>query len=258
MVDKEQKVVDMVFKQKLEQQQKLKKLRRKRRRKRFMIFAMVSSLFAFYIFTDFSKPQVISVKGNQIISKDEILSNAKVDLDSYILLSNPLLLKYRLNKHPLISDVSVHTSFLKRMITINVEEVQVFGYRQDSESANLILFDGSNKDLTADLYRFLPNLLYVSGYEELEDQKRLVESFANVDSTVMSQISELHQSSVSYDDKLLEIWMNDGNKVYTSYQSVDRLNYYFDILVNLDVNNGCIYIDELSGEAYSQPCPDSE
>lgn len=254
MVRNESEVVDMVFKQKLEQQQRIKKLRRKRRRRRFIVIMTIVGLVSFYFFTDFSKPHIISVKGNQIVGKDEILSTANINLDSNLIYANPLLIKSRLKKHPMISSVSVNSSLFSRIINIDVKEIEVFGYRQDTEGANLILFDGTSKELTNDLYKFLPNLLYVEGFSEVEDQKRLVESFSNVDSTVMAQISELHQTAVSYDEKLLEIWMNDGNKVYTSFQTVDRLNYYFEIIVNLDNNNRCIYIDELSGEAYSQPC----
>lgn len=256
MVEKDPKVVDMVFKQKLEQQQAIRKQKRKKRRRKFITFLIVVSTLSFYFLTDLSKPQAINVRGNQILTKDEVLQSANINLDSYLVVANPLVIKYKLRKHPLITNVSSNFSLFKRIINIEVEEVKLFGYRLNSESSELILFDGTSIPLTEELYPFLSDLIYVEGFSEPEDQKRLVESFNYLDDAVKNQISELHQTSVSYDDKLLEIRMDDGNKVYTSFQTVAQLNYYFDIIKVLDRENKCLFIDELSGEAYAQKCPE--
>ena len=256
MVEKDPKVVDMVFKQKLEQQQALRKRRKKKRRKKFLTVLIVMSLFSLYFLTELSKPQAINVRGNQVLSKDEVLKTADLSLDSYLVLANPIVLKYRLKKHPIITDVSINHSIFKRVINLDVKEIDLFGYRQNESGSTLILFDGSSIELTPDLYPFLEDLIYINGFEEEEDQKRLVESFRTLDETVKNQISELHQTSVSYDDKLIEIRMNKGNKVYTSFQSVERLNYYFDILPALASDESCLYIDEMSGEVYAKDCED--
>lgn len=255
---KEEQVVDLVFKQKLEQQNRIKQRKKKRRNRRLFTFLTIVSLISFYLISDLSKPKAIIVSGNNILSKEEVIKAANINSDTKLLLANPFLMKKSLRKHPFISNTTVDTSLISRKINIEVNELEIFGYRQTTDETSMILSDGEAMTLTPDYYSFLANLIYVDGFTDLEDQQRLVKSFSEVDVAVLSQVSEIHQTSVSYDDKLLEILMNDGNKVYTSFQTVERLNYYFDIILSLSANNSCIYFDELSQEAYSQKCPLSE
>lgn len=254
MVNRNEDVADLIFKQKFEAQAKLKKQLRRRKLKRMLVVLLISFLMFFYFATDISKVKYINIYNNQVVAKSEIKKFLNLSLDSRLIINNPLLVKYKLLKHPLIKDAKVSFSLFKRNLNIEVFEIEVFAYRQSSDSAKLIMSDGSEVNLTSDFYPLLANLIYIEGFKDEADQIRLVESFIKLNSDVKNQISEIHQTSVSYDDKLLELRMNDGNKVYTSFQSVERLNYYFDIIINLRASNSCIYIDEMSGEAYSQPC----
>lgn len=253
MVDRQEELVDMVFKQKIENNKKIKRNRRRRFRRRLFRFLFIFGIISLYVFTDVSKPKVIQINGNKIISKEEILSTADISLNSNLLYANPILINHRLKKHPFITSVSTKSSPFTRIVSITIDELNLFGYRQ-SDNTYMILEDGSSEVLDSSLYHFLPDLIYVEGFDDIEDQQRLVASFQDVELTVLAQVSEIHQTSVSYDDKLLEIWMNDGNRFYTSFQTVDRLNYYFDIIKSLDTNNACLVVDEMSAEVYSQPC----
>lgn len=254
MVDREDNVVDLVFKQKLEQQAKIKKAKKRRKRKKISIFLLLILFVYLYWSTDISKPKIITVSGNYVLSKDEVLKTSELNLDDLMIISNPITIKRRLIKHPLINEVDVTWSPLKRYINVNIKEVDVFAYRQDSEGAMMLMFDGSHVDLDSDFYKFMPHLIYIEGFNEVENEKRLITSFQDLDRDIINQISEIHQKSVSFDDNYIELRMNDGNKVYTSFQTVARVNYYFDIITNLKASNTCIIIDEMSGEAYSQPC----
>lgn len=250
----DENVVDLVFKQKIEQQAKIKKIKAKRKRRKITIFLLVLIAGYLYWSTDVSKPKIISISNNYVLSKDEVIEQVDIDLDTMMLFANPLLIKHRLLKHPLIENVKVNWSLIDRNININIDEIDVFAYRQNVESATMLMFDGSHIQLSTDYYKFLPSLIFIEGFEAENLEKRLLESFLTLDSDVIGQISEIHQTSVSYDDNFIELRMNDGNKVYTSFQTVDRVNYYFDIVSNLKAANTCIIIDEMSGEAYSQPC----
>ena len=79
----------------------------------------------------------------------------------------------------------------------------------------------------------MPNLIFLEGFEDESVEKRLVESFQSLERDVINQISEIHQTKVSFDEHYIMIRMNDGNKIYTSFQTVDRLNFYFDIITKL-------------------------
>lgn len=254
----EDQTVDLVFKQKLEKQEKIKKAKRKRRNRKIITFLIIITVGVIYFNSDFSKPKAVIISGNNILSKDEVLDVAKVSDDSRLIMAQPFLIKRNLKSHPFVKNSSVSTSYFKRTIQIHIDELEIFAYRYKDDETYMILNDGSSEVLSSDLYQYLKDLIYITGFSEDEDQIRLAKSFAEVEESITSQISEIHQTSVSYDDKLLEILMNDGNKVYTSFQTVERLNYYFDIIMGLKASNSCIYIDELSGEAYSQNCSQNQ
>ncbi len=258
MVDSKDRVLDLVLKQKLDQKAKQKKLKAKRKRRKISIVILVLALGYLYWATDASKPKIISVSGNYVLSKDEVVLASDVDLSTMLIVANPLVIKSRLLKHPLIEDVKVNWSLVNRYVNIVIKEVAVFGYRQGDVSAKMLMLDGSHVELTADYYKFMPNLIFIEGFNEPSLEVRLIEAFKDLDRNVINQISEIHQKSVSFDDNYIELRMNDGNKVYTSFQTVTRLDYYFDIITNLKASNTCLIIDEMSGEVYSQPCIDVE
>ena len=52
--------------------------------------------------------------------------------------------------------------------------------------------------------------------------------------------------------------MQDGNRFFSSYYSMDVLNSYNSIVSNLNQSDACIFVDEMSKSAYTQPCPQSQ
>ena len=52
--------------------------------------------------------------------------------------------------------------------------------------------------------------------------------------------------------------MKDGNRLFTSYYSVDILNKYNGISSANKKVNACIYIDEFSKNAYTSICPEQQ
>lgn len=258
MVKKEEDVVDLVFKHKLEQKAKIKKAKKRKRRKKITIILIAVLSIYLYYSTDISKPKAITVSNNYILTKEEVINKSEIDLDTMLLIANPFYIKHNLKKDNLIKDVEVSWSPFKRLINIKVIEKDIFAYRQKSEEAHMILEDGSHLDLKSEYYKFLPNLIFLEGFEEEASEARLLESFDTLSDDVKNQVSEIHQQAVSFDDNYIEIRMNDGNKVYTSFQTVASLNFYFDIVKNLKSDNSCIIIDEMTSEAYSQACKEIE
>lgn len=256
MVENKDNVVDLVLKQKLEERKQHKRQIAKRRTIKISVIVLIIVFGFLYWSSNISKPKVISVSGNYVLSKDEIVKATDISLDTNLIIANPFLIKQRLLKHPLINDANISWSLFGRYININIKEVDVFAYRQKSDSATMLMLNGEHVELSSDFYKFMPNLIFLEGFEEPTIETRLIESFQNLDRDVINQISEIHHTEVSFDKNYIMIRMNDGNKVYTSFQTVGQLNFYFDIITNLKASNTCIIIDEMSGEAYSQPCED--
>lgn len=254
MVEDHDKVVDLVLKQKLEQKKRQRKNKTVKKIKKITLIVLLGLFSYFYYSSNVSKAKTINVSGNYVLSKDEVLNISKVNLNTRLILANPFIIKNRLKQHPLINDAKISSSLFSRYININVSEVDVFAYRYQNNEPIMLMLNGSRVKLLEDFYKFMPNLIFLEGFEDESVEKRLVESFQSLERDVINQISEIHQTKVSFDEHYIMIRMNDGNKIYTSFQTVDRLNFYFDIITKLKASNTCIIIDEMSGEAYSQPC----
>lgn len=255
--DKNPSSVDIILTKEKELQ------KRKKQRKRRKVITIVSVIFVIvavigvYLISDISKVKTVVVSGNVNLSKNTVLETTKVNESDLFLFVISEIVESDLEKNPFIKKATV-TKSLDRVVYIEIEEELVLGYRYSSDGAKLIFFDGTSIPLE-DKYLFvLPNIPYISGFEGTELEGRLIKGFSSLDIEIFSLIAEIQQYQVSYDDKLVRIRMQDGNQVFTSLNSIDSLNYYYEILRSLKVTNSCIYIDEISGSAYSQVCPEED
>jgi cell division protein FtsQ len=96
----------------------------------------------------------------------------------------------------------------------------------------------------------------ISGFDEEDLLNKLVSSFADVDDSIMIFISEIHQTSVSYDRALIRLVMSDGNQIFTEFAALDLINEYKLIVNQISPANKCIYFDALHRAYSSRPCED--
>jgi len=80
-------------------------------------------------------------------------------------------------------------------------------------------------------------------------------AFDDISMDVIKQMSEVTLHVESYDAEMLQILMSNDKYLFTSLQATTVLNSYFDLSKYLTASDECIYIDELSGHAYSKACP---
>lgn len=240
--------------------EKIKETRKKNRKEKakkilriIVVLSILVMITFMYLQTSISKIKTINVIGNSLLTKEEILTQAEIAINDYYVLQIPFVLENRLKKHYLIDDAKVKWH-LDRSITIEVTEEKSFGYRFD-DKPYIILRDNTMIEMDETNLHLLPHLPFIKGFDSDELQKELIESFSDVNEEMLLNVSEIHQFAKSYDDKMVRIYMNDGNQVFASFQSVYQLNHYYDILKLLNGYNNCIYIDELSKEAYTSDCP---
>ncbi|MFI3283829.1 MAG: FtsQ-type POTRA domain-containing protein [Erysipelotrichaceae bacterium] len=163
------------------------------------------------------------------------------------------LIEHQLEASPYIKSAEV-TKGSYNIIQIEITEEKIVGYHMD-DGFRLMLGSGEiieASDDFVDLIRYVP--LFV-GFEDDEVLSKVANYFSEVDSKIIENISEIQRYPVSYDENQLQILMRDGHYFFTSYFSLEVLNYYYDILPTLDPTQSCIAVEEINMVPYTTACP---
>ena len=178
----------------------------------------------------------IYIKGNRIISDDEILEMSSLNEYPSFLLTKKKEIKTSLKKNPYIKDVKISKKLGNR-IELEVEEYQVVALTKEEK---IILSNAKELDNIYEL-NDVPILI-----NEIENQKiyqNFARKFGQIDTDILRQISEIEYSPVSVDDERFLLYMNDGNLVYITLTKINKLNKYDRIKDQLSGQHGIIYLD---------------
>ncbi len=255
MDNKDLTSIDFFNKKIKKNRQKQQDLKRKRFKNISLTIIITITVVFIYLTSPIAKIAIINVSGTNYLDKNDIIKQSQLTNHDYLFLSWPQAITNRLLKHQLIAEAKVSLNFLKGQVNLEIKEKELFGYRYDSDEPEIILANHEILALNQDNLKLLPYLIYISGFNEENLLDRLLEGFQAVDDGVKAHISEIFQYQVSYDDSLIRIVLKDGNQVFTSFQTIAVLNYYFEIVKSLKVANACIFIDELSQQPYTSQCP---
>lgn len=230
----------------LAQKAKIRKRKRRRRILRTSVAVIVVLLIALYLSSDLSKVNTLIVQGNHYYSKEEILEIAQLDYDSSYILTNRFLVAYRLKKDDLIKESHVSKDW-KGNILIEVEEEKIVG-SLISDPSTLILA-GSESVIVKNSKNEL--LVRIGNFDSSQLEK-LSEGFKGLDLNILDMISEVHPYRTSYDDDMLQLIMQDGNRVTTTYNGIVLLNSYPQVLEKLQGTHVCLYADEFSNTIFKE------
>lgn len=227
----------------------VKKKKRKRRNKRIARFALLISLIVlvvFYLTSDMSKVKSLTVKNNIHYSDSQILELAGIDYDSNYILTNSFYVNYKLEKNSLIADAKLKKD-LHGGFTIYIEEEKVIGSLK--ENPQLLLIQGKGIENISNIS--LKSIPRIGAFTD-DQLLRLNKSFENVDSKVLTMISEILPHAETYNSEMVRIVMNDGNRITSSYEGISLINSYKKILPQLEGTHVCLFMDELSGNIIKQ------
>jgi len=138
-------------------------------------------------------------------------------------------------------------------VTIEVTEHRILGYKV-TDKISLLLQSGQLIPLKESQLDWIATVALISGFDEELQLKKLVDSFAAVDDSIMMFVSEIHQSPVSYDESLIRLIMSDGNQIFTDFAALDLINEYKLIVNQINPANKCIYFDAMHRAYSSRPC----
>lgn len=223
-----------------------KKRARRRKRKRlfkriFILLFFAAFIYGLYQFdqSNYSRLETLVTKGNNVLSVEEIESQANLKINDriYPLLSKNL--ERKIQSHDLIEKAHVTISRRKQTVMIAVEEKRPLAH----DDSLLYFTDELSVDKAKNeaLSDALPRLMNIADEEIL---KSLLKNLAKVDEASLLAVSEIYHKPNDLDKEYLELVMNQGYFVYTSINTLPLLNNYATIISGADPKNRCIYILE--------------
>ena len=204
----------------------------------FLIFIIVIAIIVFVcLFVLDTKVKNIIITGNNVLSDDEIIELANLtDYPSFYKTLNSSI-ENGIKENPLVKDVEIDRSFY-HIIEINVDEYEILYKREDNgkyvlENKDEITFDSETPYTIPRLINEIPN----------NKLNSFIKYYKRIDLNIREKISEIKYEPNDYDEDRFLLYMDDGNSAYVTITKFERLNYYNDVLPQLDGRKGILYLD---------------
>lgn len=211
------------------------------KRKKLRVFRLLLLLFVIAIISFFvylyvtTNTQNIIIRGNNYISDEEILQ--ETDLKNYpsFILTMPSKIQKKLAKNEYIKSVKVRRKFY-HTFEITIKEYDVL-FKNDT--LNKYVLD-NKKEITSDLEFRVPRLV---NYTPDKKYSSLIENMKSVDKSILGKISEISYQPNEFDKDRFLLLMDDGNSVYLTLTKFEMINYYNEVLGQLEGRRGILYLD---------------
>ena len=178
----------------------------------------------------------IYIKGNTIITDDEIIENtALYEYPSFVLTKKSQLRK-AIKQNKYIESVDISKKF-GNIIEITIKEYQPIAIDKDS---NIIIKDGQKLE---NIYNLTDVPILINDIQAQEIYLDFANKFSKINTNILRQISQIEYSPVEVDEDRFLLYMNDSNLVYITLTKIEKLNKYNKIKDALEGKNGIIYLD---------------
>ena len=216
------------------------KIKKKKRLKLipFLLFVLVitGAFFLVDVLLD-TRVENIIIKGNKIVTDQQIIDEAGLSNYPSFYKTTSYNIKKALEKNSFIKEVKVKRSFY-HVITIEVSEYKVL---LKKETTGKLVLENMNEVTTdQEIPYTVPRLV-----NDVPKNKysKLLKNLLKVKRSVRSNISEFYYDPNEFDKDRFLLYMDDGNSVYLTLTKFRMINYYNDVLPQLDGKKGILYLD---------------
>ena len=216
------------------------KIKKKKRLKLipFLLFVLViaATFFLVDVLLD-TRVENIIIKGNKIVTDQQIIDEAGLSNYPSFYKTTSYNIKKDLEKNSFIKEVKVKISFY-HVITIEVSEYKVL---LKKETTGKLVLENMNEVTTdQEIPYTVPRLV-----NDVPKNKysKLLKNLLKVKRSVRSSISEFYYDPNEFDKDRFLLYMDDGNSVYLTLTKFRMINYYNDVLPQLDGKKGILYLD---------------
>lgn len=203
---------------------------------KFFIFLIILYIIGFLMYQFFMMPiNHIRILDTNYLSDQEILRKAKLDNYPSFLLTTSSSIRKRIRNIALVKDVKVKKKLFND-IYIYIDEYKVLFYNRSLGQAVLEsgkIIDLDKVDSLPQLINSVPDAIY----------NKLIKKMAQVDNDILLKISEIEYKPNNVDDERFILSMNDGNYIYLTLYTFEKVNTYKEILPTLENKKGILYLD---------------
>lgn len=216
------------------------KIKKKKRLKLipFLLFILVitGAFFLVDVLLD-TRVENIVIKGNKIVTDQQIIDEAGLSNYPSFYKTTSYNIKKALEKNSFIKEVKVKRSFY-HVITIEVSEYKVL---LKKETTGKLVLENMNEVTTdQEIPYTVPRLV---NDVPKDKYSKLLKNLLKVKRSVRSSISEFYYDPNEFDKDRFLLYMDDGNSVYLTLTKFRMINYYNDVLPQLDGKKGILYLD---------------
>ncbi len=180
----------------------------------------------------------IVVEGTSYLNDDYVLKLAEViDYPSFYA-SSTKTIEAKLEESSYIQKASVSREFF-HVLVIDVEENKPLFINDTNKT--VVFSDREEVPLEEeiDLFR-VPRLI---NYVPDNKYKSFIKGMAQIEEDILGKISDIEYKPNDYDKDRFLLYMDDGNMVYLTLTKFDMINYYNDVLSQLENRHGILYLD---------------
>ncbi len=179
--------------------------------------------------------QNIYIEGNNYLSDQEIIELAGIEDYPSFWKTTISSMNEKMKENPYIKQVKIVKKLFAE-VHITVEEENLLFRKEENQMVVL-----ENKEEIDDSYQYsLPILL---NYIPDTKYDSFIKGMNAVTESIKSQISEIRYYPNTQDEDRFLLYMNDGNYVYLTLTKFKQINYYEDVLKELDGKKGILYLD---------------
>ena len=194
-----------------------------------LVFAFVVRMLSYLSISN------IFINGNNYLSDQEIIEQARLENYPSFINTTKYRIRKRLLKNPYIKSAKVSKK-INRQVYINVVEYNILFKKEETNKIvleNGIELDDNNKYDVPILLNYIPDTKY----------DLFLKYMNRVNKSVKTEISEIRYYPNEQDEDRFLLHMNDGNLVYLTLTKFSQINYYEDVIDQLEGKKGILYLD---------------
>ncbi len=181
--------------------------------------------------------QNVLITGNEIVSDIDILELSGLSDYPSFCLTTAMSIERRLKANPFIESVHVKRKFF-HMFVLEIEEREIL--YQKEEDGKYVLENGEETTLDEGVVFNVPKLV---NYVPNNKSKSFLKGLKKIKRNLRERISEMTYVPNEYDKDRFLLYLDDGNMVYLTLTKFSMLNYYEEVLPQLEGKKGILYLD---------------
>ena len=182
------------------------------------------------------KVKNIYVVGNQILSDQAIIDAGNLqDYPSFFLINANKIENNLKKQFPIIKNIEIHKQFLFTL-EIEVEEFEPLFVT----STNVLIL---SKNIEVSNYPSTISVPTLANFIPENTYDYFLEQYQKIDRSIRNKISEIKYEPNEIDKERFFVTMTDGNYVYLTLYTFDKMNTYNKILSTLENQKGILYLD---------------